>query len=83
MRPINVFSGMTRRVFPVDDRSLLKDMYIIKGWVSIKDSFTMSYKYAVSNDHNCRALQKPHSLMTASLIKMSITISGAHRPSKK
>jgi hypothetical protein len=66
---------MTEKVLSNDDHSLLKDwhyeinLYIIKGWVSIKASFAMSYKYAVTNDHNCKALQKPHPLMIPSLIK--------------
>lgn len=59
------------------------DLYIIKVWVRVKDSFPMSYKYAVADDHKRQALQKPHPLRITSLIKTSNAISGAHEPLKK
>lgn len=89
MKPMDVSSGMTGRVFLVRDHSLLRDwcsemdLYIIKVWVSVKDSFTMSYKHAVTDDHKCKALQKPHPLRITNLIKTSMAISGAHEPLKK
>lgn len=53
---------MIEKVLLNDDYSLLKDwyyeinLYIIKGWVSIKVFFVMFYKYVVINDYNCKVL---------------------------